>query len=189
MTGQKEFLLIIIKKLSEANIPYMICGSLGSSLYGEPRATNDIDIIVAGNLKRIKEFVSSFSEKDYYADLEMAEDAFKNQSMFNIIDLTSGWKADVIFLKDDEFSIVEFSRKQSTKLLGLNVELISAEDSILSKLDWAKSGESERQLRDALGVAVVQWEKLDMNYLKKWAHILDIEDLLDRILAEAEKLK
>ena len=177
MTGQKEFLLIIIKKLSEANIPYMICGSLGSSLYGEPRATNDIDIVVAVTLKRIKEFVGSFPEQDYYADLEMAEDAFRHQSMFNIIDLNSGWKADIIFLKDDEYSKAAFSRKNSTNLLGSNVQIISPEDSKLSKLDWSKKSESERQFRDALGVAIVQWENLDISYLKNGHEILTLKNL------------
>jgi len=189
MTGQKEFLSQIIKILSDLKIPYMICGSLGSSLYGEPRATNDIDIVVSGNLKRIKEFVGSFPDQDYYADLDMAVDALKHRSMFNIIDLTSGWKADIIFLKDDEFSQIEFSRRKSTNLLGSNVQIISPEDSILSKLKWSELGESERQFRDALGVAVVQWENLDMNYLKKWANNLNIGDLLNKLLTEAEKLK
>ncbi len=164
MTGQKEFLSQITKILSDLKIPYMICGSLGSSLYGEPRATNDIDIIVAGNLKRIKEFVGSFPDQDFYADQDMAVDAFKHRSMFNIIDLNSGWKADIIFLKDDEFSQVEFSRRQSANLLGSTVQIISPEDSILSKLDWSKKGESDRQFRDALGVAIVQGKNLDMNY-------------------------
>jgi hypothetical protein len=189
MTGQKEFLSQIVKRLSDFNIPYMICGSLGSSLYGEPRATNDIDIIIAGNLKRVKEFVGSFPNQDYYADVDMAEDAFKHQSMFNIIDLNSGWKADLIFSKDDEYSNVAFSRWQSTNLLGTNVQIISPEDSILSKLDWSKKGESERQFRDALGVAIVQWENLDMSYLKEWARNLGIEDLLNKLLTEAAKLK
>ena len=189
MTGQKEFLSQIIKTLSDLKIPYMICGSLGSSLYGEPRATNDIDIVVGGNLKRIIDFVGSFPEQDYYADPDMAEDAFKHQSMFNIIDLNSGWKVDIIFLKDDEYSKIEFSRRKSTNLLGSNVQIISPEDSILSKLDWSKKGESERQFRDALGVAIVQWDNLDMSYLKEWACNLDIEDLLNTLLTQAEKLK
>lgn len=189
MNGQKRFLSTIIKKLDEAKIPYMICGSLGSSVHGEPRATNDIDIIIACGLRQIRQFIASFQEEKYYADLDMAEDAFRNQSMFNIIDLQSGWKADLIFLKDNEFAHEEFSRRKEDILLGLKAKIISPEDSILSKLEWAKMGESERQLRDALGVAVVQWENLDISYLNKWATKLDIKDLLDKLMVEAEKLK
>ncbi len=188
MIGQGEFLAAIVRKLDEAKILYMVCGSIASSTHGEPRATNDIDIIITCSLKQLKQFISSFSE-DYYADYEMAEDAFRHKSMFNIIDLRTGWKVDLIFLKDDEFAFEEFSRKQHSKIFEVPVKLVSPEDSILSKLQWAKMGQSDRQLQDAFGVAVVQWEKLDKLYLKKWAKKLDIEDLLDKILEEAEKLQ
>jgi hypothetical protein len=186
--GQKEFLEAITYKLDEAKINYVVCGSLVSSLFGEPRATNDVDIIIACNLKQLRQFMASFSD-DYYADLEMAEDAFKNKSMFNIIDLKSGWKVDFIFLKEDEYSHESFSRRQDSNFLGINVKILTPEDVILSKLIWSKMGQSERQFRDALGVTVVQWKKLDQNYLNKWAKKLNVEDLLDKILREAEKLQ
>lgn len=188
MTEQGGFLATIVDKLNKAKIHYMVCGSLGSSTHGEPRATKDIDILITSSLKQLKQFISSFSE-DYYADYEMAEDAFRRQSMFNIIDIKTGWKVDLIFLKDNEYAIEEFSRRQDAKILEVEVKLVSPEDSILSKLHWAKMGNSDRQLRDAFGVAVVQWEKLDKAYLKKWAQKLNVEDLLNRILNEAEKLQ
>ena len=78
--GQKEFLKVITCKLDGAKINYTICGSLVSSLYWEPRATNDVDIIIACSFKQHKQFMALFSD-DYYADLEMAEDAFRNNSM------------------------------------------------------------------------------------------------------------
>lgn len=188
MTEQGEFLATIVHKLDDAKIQYMVCGSVASSTHGEPRATNDIDIIITCNLKQLKQFISSFSD-DYYADFEMAEDAFRRKSMFNIIDIRTGCKVDLIFLKDEDFAFEEFSRKQDSKIFDVTVKLVSPEDSILSKLKWAKMGQSDRQLRDAFGVAVVQWEKLDKGYLKKWAQKLEVEDFLTRILEEAEKLQ
>lgn len=83
----------------------------------------------------------------------------------------------------------EFSRRQDSKLLGINVKILTPEDAILSKLIWSKMGQSERQIRDAMGVAAVQWGKLDKNYLNKWAKKLNVEDLLDKILNEAENLQ
>ncbi|MCI0496010.1 hypothetical protein L0Z72_13480, partial [candidate division KSB1 bacterium] len=171
-----------------AKIQYMVCGSVASSIYGEPRATNDIDIIITCSLKQLKQFMASFSE-DYYADFEMAEDAFRRKSMFNIIDMKTGLKADLIYLKDDGYALEGFSRRQTNKIFDVEVILISPEDSILSKLKWAKMGQSDRQLRDAFGVAVVQWENLDKDYLKKWAKKLEVEDFLNKILEEAEKLQ
>lgn len=186
--GQREFLEAITYKLDEAKINYAVCGSLVSSFFGEPRATNDVDIIIECSIKQLRQFIALFSD-DYYADLEMAEDTFRNKSMFNIIDLKSGWKVDFIFLKEDEYSHESFSRRQDSNLLGSNVKILTPEDAILSKLIWSTMGQSERQFRDALGVTVVQWKKLDQNYLNKWAKKLNVEDLLDKILREAKNLQ
>ena len=94
-----------------------------------------------------------------------------------------------LFLKDTEYAYEGFSRKQNADILGIEVDIISPEDSILSKLEWAKMGKSERQFRDALGVAGVQYENLDLEYLKKWAKVLNIEELLNKVLSEAKKLQ
>lgn len=188
MNLQKDFLEFILKKLTEFKIHYMICGSLVSSLYGEPRPTYDIDIIINSSPIQLKKFVQSFPDDRFYADLEMANDAFQNRSMFNIIDLESGWKADFILLKSDDFSQTEFSRRNHQKILGLELSVISAEDTILSKLVWPKMGESERQFRDALGVFILQRETLDIEYLKSWAKKLEVEILLHKIIEQAKKL-
>ena len=108
---------------------------------------------------------------------------------FNIIDLKDGWKVDLIFLKEDEYSHESFSRRQDSSLLGINVKILAPEDVILSKLIWSKMSQLERQWHDALGVAVVQWKELDQNYLSEWAKKLDVADLLAKILREAKNLQ
>jgi hypothetical protein len=65
---------------------------------------------------------------------------------------------------------------------GVRVQVVSPEDAILSKLEWAKESESERQLRDAAGVAATQGDRLDFEYLRKWAADLGVSDLLEKIL-------
>ncbi len=80
-------------------------------------------------------------------------------------------------------------RKRVADILGESVYIVSPEDSILSKLEWAQKGESERQFNDAVGVAEVQWEHLDIDYLKKWAQELGLEELLEKLLTEAGKLQ
>ncbi|HDP98814.1 MAG TPA: hypothetical protein ENN22_06490 [bacterium] len=161
---------------------------MASSLYGEPRPTYDIDIIINCSPVQLKNFVQSFPQDRFYADIEMANDAFQNRSMFNIIDLESGWKADFIILKSDDFSQTEFSRKKQYKILGLELSVMSAEDTILSKLLWSKMGESERQFRDALGVFILQKQKLDIEYLTSWAKKLEIDQLFGKMIEQANKL-
>jgi len=81
--------------------------------------------------------------------------------MFNLIDFSSYWKTDLIVRKDRPFSIEEFSRRQPRIVHGISLPLAAPEDVILTKLAWDKITPSERQRRDALNVAVLQWTRLD----------------------------
>jgi hypothetical protein len=109
--------------------------------------------------------------------------------MFNVIDTKSGWKVDLIVRKSRPFSVEEFNRRETVSFQGQEISILSAEDAILSKLEWEKKGESERQLRDAESVAVLQWENLDVGYLEKWAAELSVEEELVRILSSAEEIR
>jgi len=185
--SQNFFLTRLIEKLESAGIPYMISGSLGSSLHGEPRATNDIDLIIAPTSNQMDTFIKSLND-EYYVSPESVLYALKNHSMFNIIDYKTGWKADLIIRKNRPFSVEEFKRRRKGFVIGIEVWVISPEDAILSKLEWAKIGQSETQFRDALGVVIIQWQNIDKNYLQKWAKELHIEEILEKLLKEAEKL-
>jgi hypothetical protein len=115
----------------------------------------------------------------------MAIDAARRQSMFNIIDLESGWKVDIILRKGRAFSKAEFARRQQVEVDGTLVWLATPEDVILSKLEWAKATGSERQIRDAAGIVEVQGDALDRAWLRHWATALDVGELLRRVLPEA----
>ena len=87
------------------------------------------------------------------------------------------------------YSVEEFERRKPVNILGLPVYLAAPEDVILSKLEWAKMGQSERQYADALGVAIVQAERLDWKYMKKWAATLDLDELCQRLLDESAEYR
>ncbi len=133
-------------------------------------------------------FVGSL-EPDYYVSKEAAMQALNDNSMFNIIDIQTGWKADLIIRKKRAYSKQEFSRRKNANLMGMSLWILSSEDSILSKLEWSKGRESETQYKDALGVMTVQWNRLDFDYMKKWAKELQIEDSLEQLLKEGQELK
>ena len=186
--NQADFLGRLVAKLEDAGIPYMISGSLGSSLHGEPRATNDIDLVIAPTAAQLTTFIQSLNE-GYYVSPEVAQEALQNRSMFNVIDHQTGGKADFIIRKDRAFSFEEFRRRIPANMLGIQASVISPEDAILSKLEWSKESQSERQFGDALGVAVIQWQRLDKAYLRKWARELSVGDLLETLLNHAEELQ
>ncbi len=186
MITQEDFLKNIIAALEKIQIPYMISGSIASSFHGRPRSTNDADIVIAPAAGQIEALVKTLG-KNHYVSLSAAMDAIKNNSIFNVIDTENGWKADFIIRKNRTFNSEEFQRRYKTMLYGVNVWIISAEDIILNKLEWAKQSESQRQFQDALGVMLTQWNHLDFEYLSRWSKILDIEDSLEQILMQAKK--
>ncbi|MCX5635855.1 MAG: hypothetical protein NTW55_08460 [Planctomycetota bacterium] len=188
MNTQQEFLKKTIEALKGAGIQYMISGSIGSSFYGWPRATKDADIVIVATDKQLCDFAKSLGE-DYYFSLEAARDALKHNSMFNVIDIQASWKADLIIRKNRPFSREEFQRRQKVKMYGTDVWVLSPEDAILSKLEWSKDIESKQQFQDALGIAIVHMEQLDMDYLNKWAKELGIESSLQKLLKASKKSK
>jgi len=187
MKEQKKFLEKLISILESADIPYAVCGSLSSSLHGQPRATNDADIIIAPTQDQLAKLLKSL-ETGYYVSPEAAFEAMKICSMFNVIDNELGWRADLIFRKDNPYQLSEFNRRIRAKVMGIDLWILSPEDVILSKLEWARNSQSDQQFRDALGVAVVQWDHLDKDYLLKWAKELQVDGLLKQLLEQAKKL-
>jgi len=185
MSEQREFLRRLTECLAECGIPYMVTGSLSSSFHGQPRATNDIDLVIAPSPEQLDAFVRRFGD-DYYLSPEAARRALHSRGMFNIIEIQTGWKADLIIQKARAFSQEEFRRRIPVELMGVHLAVATPEDVILSKLEWSGRGESERQYRDALGVALTQGEALDRAYLRRWGTELGVKKLVDRLLEEVD---
>jgi hypothetical protein len=185
---QQDFLSQIAQRLESAGIPYMVTGSYCSSHYGQPRNTNDVDLVIDPTPEQLKGFLDSLGDC-YYVSRESAQEALSHRSMFNVIDFEEGWKADLILRKDRPFSIEEFRRRLPRTLLGHPLPMASAEDVILAKLEWNTLTPSERQLHDALQVAVVQWPTLDQAYLRTWASSLGVGETLEELLRKAQELQ
>ena len=187
MTGQRDFFSKVIELLEKAHIPYMLSGSLASSYLGQPRATNDIDIVIDPTESQLSSFISLLGSR-FYVSSDAALQALEDRTMFNIIDNDSGWKADLIIKKTGTYSRHEFDRRQSGELMGVNISLVSPEDAILSKLWWSSQTQSPVQMKDALGVMAVQWKSLDWKYLETWADKLQLSDSLKKLKSQAKAI-
>jgi hypothetical protein len=181
----EQFFNRVVAELERAGIPYMVTGSLASSAHGRIRASEDFDIVIAPSPSELRSFISAFPSDQYYADEQDALESFKHTLQFNIIDYATTWKADLIFKKDREFSRVEFDRRRSHLIGGVRVQIATAEDILIAKLEWAKLGESERQIEDAAGVIERQGENLDRAYVEHWVDELDLRQQWERALARA----
>lgn len=146
----------------------MVTGSFASSIHGEPRASKDIDIVISATADQARQFVSHFPKDHYYAEEIDAVEALEHGSMFNIIDFGSGWRIDFIPLKARSFSQTEFARRREEDLGGLTLTVATPEDIVIAKLEWAKLGESERQIEDAANIIRIKGDALDIQYIEKW---------------------
>lgn len=158
----------ISSALDHAGIGYMLSGSFASAHYGVLRSTQDIDFVIEATPAQLRAFIEALPSSEYYADLDTALQAHKRQSMFNVIDLATGWKIDLIVRKSRAFSQEEFRRRQRVSLHGVSLFVVSAEDAVISKLEWAKLAQSRRQIEDAAAILKVRWDELDRPYLEKW---------------------
>lgn len=176
-----DTLRAVVDALDGAGIPHMLAGSLASSYHGEPRATQDVDIVVdPPSAEALDRFVASLNRGRFYVGDHRA--AFARREPFNVIDTTTGWKVDLIVRRDRTYSRTEFDRRQPADIEGIGVYVATAEDTILTKLEWAKLGESERQLRDIEAIVRATGDSLDNSYLRAWATELDLLPELNRLL-------
>jgi len=163
----------ITAALERAGISYMVTGSFASAHYGSPRSTQDIDLVIEATTAQLQTFVETLPKNEYYVELNEALRAHQNESLFNGIDLATGWKIDFIIRKSRLFSREEFRRRQRVVLDNVNLYMTTAEDAIISKLEWARLGQSQRQIHDVAAIMRVQWDDLDHAYLERW--IADLE--------------
>jgi Uncharacterised nucleotidyltransferase len=152
-----------------------LTGSFASSYYEALRSTLDIDIVIAPTREQLACLVDYLQKHDYYADHDAAFQAYREQSMFNALDNETGWKIDFIFRTSRPYSQEAFRRRKAITFEGLPFFVATAEDVILSKLEWAKMGESHRQLEDAATVLKKQRQTLDRQYLVHWVASLGLE--------------
>jgi hypothetical protein len=183
--GLAHYFVGVLKRLG---IPYMVTGSVALFVYGEPRATNDIDIVIDPSDDALAALLEEIASRTYVSP-EAVSDAIRRRSMFNAIDLVTTEKIDFILLKDRPFDAVRFERRVPCGIKSLKFVASSPEDTILSKLSWARRGQSERQLRDVYGVLRIQANSLDWEYLRHWASELSVAPLLDKLLEEIENDK
>lgn len=170
--------------LDLADIEYMIVGSLASSVHGLPRATLDADVIALINRQQVKKLADALGSK-FYVPEDAAIDAINRGRSFNVIHQETIFKVDLFVMRPTPFNRSQFDRREYIEIdpeHNIAMPFQSAEDTILSKLDWFRQGRevSERQWLDVLGILRAQGEQLDYQYLRHWAANLGVDDLLQR---------
>ena len=164
----------VLRALAASGVPYMLTGSFASAFHGAPRTTHDIDIVIHPTLGTLEALLREFPDDTYYVSRDAALQAYGAEGLFNVIDFASGWKVDFIVRKSRPFSVEEFNRRRAVELLGSTLFVASPEDVIISKLEWSKLSESDRQIQDAAGILRTQGDVLDFDYIQRWVQSLEL---------------
>ena len=184
---QGEFLAYVLRVLEQRNIPYMVVGSFASIAYGEARFTQDIDIIVELPASQVASLCLAFPEDEFYVSQEAAQAAVKHKSQFNVIEPTTGNKVDFIIARNDPWGREQLGRRRRIELLA-NTQAFTAspEDVIIGKMLYYEEGGSEKHLRDIAGILKVSGDKVDQEYVVRWARAFNLEEIWAAILRRVD---
>jgi hypothetical protein len=179
-----------LEQLSDAleglSVPWAIGGSFASTVHGEPRATNDIDVVAMLRAAHVTPFVHALGS-EFYADELAIQQAVATRDSFNIIDERSFLKIDVFVPASGPLGEGQLARRRTYSLsdTGPTVFVLGPEDTILQKVRWFELGgrASDRQWRDILGVVRLAGE-LDLDYVREVASSGGLADSIERALAE-----
>lgn len=176
-----EVLQKIIEVFEKLSIPYLVTGSVASMAYGEPRLTNDIDVVADIHLSHIPALMAAFPKEEYYIDEDMIRQAIGQIGQFNIIHPASGLKVDVMIKQNTPFDQSRFKRVRKIYPGSYSADFASPEDVIIKKMEYYKLGGSEKHLRDITGIIKISGESLDKAYISKWADELGLNEIWEAV--------
>jgi predicted nucleotidyltransferase len=181
---QTDLLRFTVETLERLGITYMIVGSYASGAYGEPRLTQDIDIVIDIDWPQARQLCAAFPPAEFYVSLEAALQAARQPgAQFNVLHPSSGNKIDFMIARRDAWGIGQLSRRQRMQLLpGREGYAARPEDIIIAKMLYYHEGGSEKHLRDIAGILKVSGDIVDREYVAGWAERLDLADIWRAIL-------
>lgn len=184
----RQLLVEVAKILKRLNIPYVVTGGMAVFVWGKPRFTADIDIVIQMKTQNVNDLAKTLRalSKASFIDEEYMQRALVYHDEFNFIDGDSGIKVDFWVLGQSQFDKNQLGNAVNKEVLGYNVSFISAEDLILRKLLWYQDSQSTRHLEDVESILRIQ-KKLDWNYLQKWAKIHSASKILESLWRKNRK--
>lgn len=162
-----DWLFAFIDPLERLSIPYALVGSVAASIYGEPRATNDVDLVIQVQVADVPRLCAAYPDDQFYVppvEVMTAELARAEGGHINIIALEAMAKADLYPLPAGQQAW--FARRRSLTVAGRALWVAAPEVVILQKLLFFREGQSEKHLRDVRGMVAVLGNQLDLPWLQ-----------------------
>ena len=174
-------LRIVIGNLESASIDYMIVGSVAGTIYGEPRLTHDLDLVISMSSSSASNLLRAFDSNEFYLPpLEIISQEIVRGGQANLLHHSSGVKVDIMFRKKTAHGMEEFSRRRRLEILrGLHAWVAAPEDVIIAKLRYYREGESEKHLKDIRGILANT--EIHREYLDRWISTLELGNYFSKV--------
>lgn len=169
---------IFTDKLAEQNIDYIITGSVASIIYGEPRLTHDIDIVILLEAEKAGKIADAFESEEFYSP---PVEVIKNEILrsarghFNIIHFETGFKADIYLAGNDDFLHWALNNKQNVEFYGKKISIAPPEYVIIKKLEFYKEGNSQKHLTDIQKMVITSKDKINFETLEKFIESFNLK--------------
>jgi hypothetical protein len=179
---------IFVRRINKLSITYMITGAVASIIYGEPRLTNDIDMVIDLKPDDVEKFTEAFPIEDFYCpppEVIKLEISRPLRGHFNLIHHKTGFRADIYASGKDELNLWGLKNRKPVDLEGDEFWLAPVEYVILRKLEYYHEGRSEKHLRDISGILAICSDQINFKVLDEKIK----ERLLEKEWNTAKKFK
>ncbi len=172
MSRLDEDIVRLYLAIEAIGLPLMVCGGVAAIYFGEPRATNDIDVVVDAREQDAERIISAFDHEKYYAppiEVVQAEIRRGGRGHFNIIDFASGLKADVYPAGDDQLCRYGLEHAKPRAYSDIALRMAPATYVIAMKLKYHSMSKQDKHLRDIRTILAVSPQEVDMDLVERWA--------------------
>ncbi len=178
-----DFLKIILETLEATRVEYLIGGAIAEWAWGEPRATQDLDIVINLPIKAVGRFSKELERRNMLVPADIILDTMMEDRAdipLNAIHIYSGLKADLYLMRDgDELRQSAFQRRTKVDYgppIG-EVFIHSPEDLILYKLMYLGLSEQPKHARDIGAILRAKKDQLDYGYIEEWVNRLGLNSV------------
>ncbi len=175
-----DFLKVFCSRLNQINIPYMITGAAAVFIYGEPRFTNDLDLVVDMKADDITGFLASFPPEEFYRPPEEVvklEIQREKRGHFNLIHHETGFRADVYAVGSDDLQNWGMKNRKVVKVDSEEIWLAPPEYVILKKLEFYREGRSPKHVRDVRSIVEARGSDLDMEFITERIRSMNLAEV------------
>lgn len=168
---------LFVRPLERVGIPYMVTGGVAAVIYGDPRFTRDIDIILKLEQNDVERLAGAFDATEFYVppmEAMKREASRARYGHFNIIHKASGLRADVYLLDETPLHEWGFSRRRTLQLESTAISVAPPEYVVVRKLEYYKNSGSERHLRDIAMMLRLSADQIDIEEIDGWAERMDL---------------